>query len=182
MNCIHCVIFTFLCKFFWRAFFCELYDIKSLNPIQIICTQLYNSKYSLLIQIFYTQLYGLKYSYLIQIIGTQLYGFKYSYLIQIICTQLYNLKYSLLIQIFYSQLYVLKYSYLIQIIGTQCNGRGVMVKARDCGIVVREFVLQSCYYVNFRANTLGKGMTPLSSHLYGLNSTTTVLLGEWVWH
>ena len=39
--------------------------------------------------------------------------------------------------------------------------RGVMVKAMDCEIVVREFVLQSCYYVHFRANTLGKGMNPL---------------------
>ena len=39
--------------------------------------------------------------------------------------------------------------------------RGVMVKATDCGIVVREFVLQSRYYIHFRANTLGKGMNPL---------------------
>ena len=39
--------------------------------------------------------------------------------------------------------------------------RGVMVKAMDCGIVVREFVRQSRYYVHFRANTLGKGMNPL---------------------
>ena len=39
--------------------------------------------------------------------------------------------------------------------------RGVMVKAMSCGIVVREFVLQLCYYVHFRANTLGKGMNPL---------------------
>ena len=31
----------------------------------------------------------------------------------------------------------------------------------DCGIVVREVVLQSRYYVHFRANTLGKGMNPL---------------------
>ena len=37
----------------------------------------------------------------------------------------------------------------------------LMVKAMDCGIVVREFVLQSRYYVHFRANTLGKGMNPL---------------------
>ena len=36
--------------------------------------------------------------------------------------------------------------------------RGVMVKAMDCEIVIREFVLQSRYYVHFRANTLGKGM------------------------
>ena len=39
--------------------------------------------------------------------------------------------------------------------------RGVMIKAMHCGIVVREFVLQSRYYVHFRANTLGKGMNPL---------------------
>ena len=39
--------------------------------------------------------------------------------------------------------------------------RGVMVKAMDCGIVVSEFVLQSRYYVQFRANTLGKGMNLL---------------------
>ena len=32
--------------------------------------------------------------------------------------------------------------------------RGVMVKAMDYGIVVSEFVLQSRYYVHFRANTL----------------------------
>ena len=36
-----------------------------------------------------------------------------------------------------------------------------MVKAMDCGNGVSEFVLQSCYYVNFWANTLGKGMNPL---------------------
>ena len=39
--------------------------------------------------------------------------------------------------------------------------RGAMVKAMDCGIVIRKFVLQSRYYVHFRANTLGKGMNPL---------------------
>ena len=39
--------------------------------------------------------------------------------------------------------------------------RGVMVKAMNCGIVVREFLLQSRYYVHFRKNTLGKGMNPL---------------------
>ena len=38
---------------------------------------------------------------------------------------------------------------------------GVMVKAMDCRIIVREFVLQSRYYVHFRANTLGKGTNPL---------------------
>ena len=43
----------------------------------------------------------------------------------------------------------------------QAINRGVMVKAMNCGIVVCEFVLQSRYYVHFRANTLGKGMNPL---------------------
>ena len=48
----------------------------------------------------------------------------------------------------------------IQSINRGCP-RGVMVKALDCGIVVREFLLQSLYYDHFRANTLGKGMSPL---------------------
>ena len=39
--------------------------------------------------------------------------------------------------------------------------RGVMVKVMDCGLVVREFVLQSRHYVHFRANNLGKSMNPL---------------------
>ena len=34
---------------------------------------------------------------------------------------------------------------------------GVMVKAMDCGIGVSEFELQSCYYVHFQTNILGKG-------------------------
>ena len=50
--------------------------------------------------------------------------------------------------------------------------RGVMVKALDCGTVVREFELQRRYYVHFWTNkfiyisciyddnTLGKGMRP----------------------
>ena len=45
--------------------------------------------------------------------------------------------------------------------GGGCPPRGVMVKGMACEIVVIEFVLQSRYYVHFRANTLGKGMNPL---------------------
>ena len=56
--------------------------------------------------------------------------------------------------------------------------RGVMVKAMDCKIVVCEFVLQSRYYVSFRANTLEKGMNPFILPAYGLNSITIFLLGE----
>ena len=50
--------------------------------------------------------------------------------------------------------------------------RGVMAKAMDYGIVVHEFVLHSRYYVHFRANTLGKCMSPTYPPSYGLNSTT----------
>ena len=59
--------------------------------------------------------------------------------------------------------------------------RGVML-AMDCGIVVSEFFLQSRYYVHFGTNTLGKSIEHPSPPSYGLNSTTTVLLGEWLWH
>ena len=38
---------------------------------------------------------------------------------------------------------------------------GLMVKAKDCGIVVRKFKLQLLYYIHFRTNTFGKGMNPL---------------------
>ena len=38
---------------------------------------------------------------------------------------------------------------------------GVMVKVLNCGIVVREFELKSCYCVYFQTNILGKGMNPL---------------------
>ena len=39
--------------------------------------------------------------------------------------------------------------------------RTVMVNAIDCGIVISEFVLQSRYYVPFRATTLEKRMNSL---------------------
>ena len=50
--------------------------------------------------------------------------------------------------------------------------RGVIVKAMDYGIVVREFILLPRYYAHFRANTPGERYVlpyPLS---YGSNSTT----------
>ena len=50
-----------------------------------------------------------------------------------------------------------------------------MVKAIDCGIVVREFVLQSRYYVHFRAKYPWERYEPPYPPNYGLNSTTTVL-------
>ncbi len=44
---------------------------------------------------------------------------------------------------------------------------GVMVKALDCGIVAREFELQSRYNVHFRTNTLEKSMNPLIHQAIG---------------
>ena len=43
-----------------------------------------------------------------------------------------------------------------------------MVKALDCGIVVREFEHQSRYDALFRTNTLGKTMNPTYPPIYGL--------------
>ena len=45
----------------------------------------------------------------------------------------------------------------------KCGGRGhrdEMVKAMDRRIIVREFEIQSFYYVHFRTNNLGKGIEP----------------------
>ena len=58
--------------------------------------------------------------------------------------------------------------------------RGVMVKAMDRGIVVNEFKIHSNYYVHFWINTIGERYEPAYPPNYGLNSTTTVLLEEWL--
>ena len=63
--------------------------------------------------------------------------------------------------------------------GSPC---GVTVKAIDSRIVVSKFKLQSFYNINFRTNTLGKGMNPPYPPSYGLNDNTTVLLEGWLWH
>ena len=59
---------------------------------------------------------------------------------------------------------------------------GIMVKALDCGIVVSEFELQSCYYVHFLCKYPWERYEPPYPPSYGLNSTTTVLLERWLWH
>ena len=66
---------------------------------------------------------------------------------------------------------------LLNVVGVSSSW-GVMVKAMHGGIVVSEFELQSCYYVHFLINTLGRGINPLILPAMGLNSTTTVLLGR----
>ena len=54
--------------------------------------------------------------------------------------------------------------------GCPCD---VIFKAMACGSVVSEFVLQSRICVHFRER-----YEPPNPPSYGLNSTTTVLLGE----
>ena len=54
-----------------------------------------------------------------------------------------------------------------------------MVKAMDCEIGVSEFELQSRYYVHKYPWEIYELPYPPN---YGLNSTTTVLLGEWLWY
>ena len=56
--------------------------------------------------------------------------------------------------------------------------RSVMVNEPDCNIVVREFELQSRFYVHSRSSTLGKGMYLYSHSSYRLNSTTAILPQE----
>ena len=60
--------------------------------------------------------------------------------------------------------------------------RGVMIKAMDCGIVVREFVLQSQLLRSLSGKYPWERYKPPYLPSYGFNSTTTVLLGEWLWH
>ena len=64
--------------------------------------------------------------------------------------------------------------------GCPCGG---MVKAMDCRIVVSKFEFQLRYYVHFRTNKYSwERYEPPYPPTYGLNSTTTLLLGEWLWY
>ena len=60
--------------------------------------------------------------------------------------------------------------------------RGILANVLDCDIKVNGSELQSRYNLHFRINTFGKGMNPLIFLRNGLNSTTTVLLQEWLEH
>ncbi len=75
----------------------------------------------------------------------------------------------------------MSYPARVEGLGKKGGARGVMVTPMDSGILVSEFVIQSRYYLHYRANTLEKGMNPPYPPSYGLNSTTTVL-GEWLSH
>ena len=56
----------------------------------------------------------------------------------------------------------------------------MIAKVLDLGTGVSEFELQSCYYIYFQTNSLGKRMTPFYSPSNRLNSITTVLLQGWL--
>ena len=58
---------------------------------------------------------------------------------------------------------------------------GVMVNAMDCGIVVSEFELQPCYCSLLDKYPWERYKPPYPPS-YGLNSSTIVLLDEWLWH
>ena len=51
----------------------------------------------------------------------------------------------------------------------------------DLDILTCEFELWSCYKIQFRTNTFGKGKDILNLLSYGLKSTTTVVLQGWLW-
>ena len=76
----------------------------------------------------------------------------------LVCKHIFSIKFLNVSELFFvTQLNAFKYSYLIRII----LYIWIICLNTHFNIVVREFVLQSRYYVHFRANTLGKGMNPL---------------------
>ena len=59
--------------------------------------------------------------------------------------------------------------------------RGAMVKAMDCGIVVVSSNSSRAITITFGQIPSERYEPPYPPN-YGLNSTPTVLLGEWLWH
>ena len=51
-----------------------------------------------------------------------------------------------------------------------------MAEVLDCGLEVNKFKIQSCNYIHFQTNTLGKGIEPLYPPSYESNSIAAVLL------
>ena len=52
------------------------------------------------------------------------------------------------------------------------------LKCQDYSLEVSKL----CYYVPFGLTPLGKICAQIPTPSHGLNSTTTVLLQEWIWH
>ena len=60
--------------------------------------------------------------------------------------------------------------------------RGVMVQAIDWQDHSKQVHTPVALLRSLLSNTLGKGMNAPYPPSHGLNSTTTVLLGEWLWY
>ena len=54
----------------------------------------------------------------------------------------------------------------------------VMANTLEYDIIVSKLKLQSCYYIHFHINTLGKDMNSFIPPTYRLNSIIAVLLQE----
>ena len=52
---------------------------------------------------------------------------------------------------------------------------GGKAKVVNSSLEVRKFELQSCYYVHFQTNTIGKGMNSFIPLSYGFNNITALL-------
>ena len=57
-----------------------------------------------------------------------------------------------------SKITIIIITIIIIIITAEVSSCGVVANVLNCKIVVNEFELQSCSYVQFRTNTFGKGM------------------------
>ena len=83
-------------------------------------------------------------------------------------------------QITYAHLYDIKYFDPILIRKNLCD---VLINVLNFEIIVSEFELQSCYYIHFRTNTLGKAMDSFSPQLYHYWFSTKIVLAlNSSWH
>ena len=58
-----------------------------------------------------------------------------------------------------------------------------MIKVLDCGFKVSKFKLQSCHYIYFGTNTVGKGNEPPYSPPHAaMGQIVSVVLQECLWH
>ena len=61
------------------------------------------------------------------------------------------------------------------------SGYVTVANVVDCNIAVRQFEIQSRYYIHFWPNPLGKDMISLICPSYRLNIIPSVILPGWLW-